>query len=191
MFDFFKRKKTFKDVSVLNESVIKEQIEKSVEQYKQMCGSKLEDIWKFEDETDLVIALDNYIAGKCSYGSKTELLSSPERIFFICQTLEREINNGGFSQFYFNSSGNFAAETPDALSEIGANRTSEIVRQANSLFVKGLNKDRLQCEKMFNEFLTEETEEKLNSLDNDFYKYEDNLLKLNYDYVMKNKENFS
>jgi len=44
---------------------------------------------------------------------------------------------------------------------------------------------------MLNEFLTEETEKKLNSLDNDFYKYEDNLLKLNYDYVMKNKENFS
>jgi len=191
MFDFLKRKKTEKAELELKKTVEKEQIDKSVEQYKQMCGLKIEDIWKLEDETDLVIALDNYIADKCSYGSKIELLSSPERIFFICQTLEREINNGGFSQFYFNSSGNFAAETPNALLKIGAEKTSEIVRHANSLFTEGLNQDRFQRQNMLEQYLTEEIEEELDSLDSAFYKYEDNLAKLNYDYVMKNKGNFS
>ena len=78
MFDFFKRKKTVQAVSVLNETINKEQIEKSAGQNKKACTSKLEDIWKLENETDLVIALDNYFADKCNSGRKAEILSSPE-----------------------------------------------------------------------------------------------------------------
>jgi hypothetical protein len=191
MFDFQKKKKTAVEVPVSRDTVSYEQIEESVKQFNKMCNSKLEDIWKIEDETNLVVALYCYIAGKCDYGSKTEILSAPERIFYICQTLESEINNGGFSQFYFNSSGDLAAETPDAFLEIGANRTSNIVRQANSLFENCLNRDRVQREEMLNKYITDEIEEKLNSLDNDFYKYEDDLAKLNLDYVIRNKKEFS
>ena len=48
-------------------------------------------------------------------------LSKSEQAIYIIWNLEAEINNGGFNQYYFNSSGQFADLTPDALKLIKAN----------------------------------------------------------------------
>jgi hypothetical protein len=61
-------------------------------------------------------------------------LSLPEKVFLCVWDLEGEIYNGGFGQYYYNSSGNHACDAVDALRAIGANQTAEIVRKANALF---------------------------------------------------------
>jgi len=52
--------------------------------------------------------------------------------------LEAEVNNGGFDQFFFNSAGDDAAQTIEALEAIGAHATAAIVRRACSKFPGGM-----------------------------------------------------
>ncbi|MBO5064804.1 MAG: DUF4375 domain-containing protein [Clostridia bacterium] len=51
-----------------------------------------------------------HICDKCEYGDTIENLNECERVFFVTQILETEVNNGGFLQFFDNSGGNFANE---------------------------------------------------------------------------------
>ena len=95
-----------------------------------------------EDLNKFLIALDNRISKKCNYGDEIEKLNEYEKTFFLTQTLEAEINNGGFSQFFFNSGGNFTYETVDAFEAIGAVKTAEICRKAIASFGKKIPKDR-------------------------------------------------
>lgn len=61
-------------------------------------------------------------------------LSHPEQVFLCVWNLEAEVNNGGFSQFFDNSAGNYAAETPDALRLIGAAEMADLVTRAMAVF---------------------------------------------------------
>jgi len=56
----------------------------------------------------------------------------------LIRDLEAEINNGGFDQFFFNSSGDKTAETIAALEVIGASHTAGIVRNAAARFPGGM-----------------------------------------------------
>lgn len=69
-------------------------------------------------------------------------LSRPERVFILVWELEAEVNNGGFSQFYFNSAADRARDTAAALRTIGAERTASIVDRANASFPGGPPADR-------------------------------------------------
>src|SRR5699024_12186272 len=40
--------------------------------------------------------LNDYIGEKCQYGDKISVLNEYERVFFVTQQLEMEVNNGGF-----------------------------------------------------------------------------------------------
>lgn len=51
--------------------------------------------------------MDDWLGEKCEYGEKIEKLSEAEKVFYLNQILEREVNNGGLSQFFYNASGNF------------------------------------------------------------------------------------
>jgi hypothetical protein len=68
----------------------------------------LEEIWLLEDPLDLIGELSVYIDVKCEYGEYLSVLSPQEKVFYITQILEMEVNNGGFDQFFFNSSGDLA-----------------------------------------------------------------------------------
>ena len=108
----------------------------------------------------------------------------------IIENLEREINNGGFHQFYWNSSGNHANETIDALTKIGANKTAEIVKKANSEFKNGtVPKDRIERQNEL-ELIEEKAEENWNKCDLEFYEYQDDLTELLIAFVIKNKTDF-
>jgi hypothetical protein len=61
-------------------------------------------------------------------------LTEPERVFVAVWTLEADVNNGGFDQYYANSSGDYAWYAPKALRSIGADNTAGIVERANAAF---------------------------------------------------------
>lgn len=48
--------------------------------------------------------------------------------------LEAEVNNGGFDQYYFNSAGDLAIQTVEALKAIGALNTASLLAAANAEF---------------------------------------------------------
>jgi len=149
----------------------------------------LTEIWMLEDPSDFVIALSQYIGEKCQYGEKMSVLSEPERVFYVGQLLEMEVNNGGFAQFFFNFSGDFANEIVSAFTKIGAVKTAEICKKAVSIYDGEVPADRDEREDVFVD--DEELEAILEECDDAFFAYEEDLNALNYEYVMRNKMAFS
>ena len=153
----------------------------------------LSKIWKIKEKEDLVRELDMYIAEKCDYGDDMEVLSRQERVFFITQKLEMEVNNGGFNQFFFNTCGIFNEELVAAFEEIEAEITADICRKALEALGDDLPEvDSNEWESVLDELLdSDEVNEILEECDEAFYEYEEDLDEFNYDYVMDNKEYFT
>lgn len=112
-----------------------------------------------------------------------DALAPAERVFFCVWTLEAEVNNGGFSQFYCNNSGDIAVDVPGALRAIGADHTASIVDRANGLFgADGPPADRDARQERLDD-LEESVEEGFEALDQAFLEYRDNLSQLLADYM--------
>jgi hypothetical protein len=90
-----------------------------------------------------VIELDNFICELCEWGDNMDALTDGQKNFYYNQNLEREVNNGGFNQYFINSSGDFAHETINSLRTIGANHTADILQSAIDQFLdKQVPRDR-------------------------------------------------
>jgi hypothetical protein len=99
----------------------------------------------------------------------------------------REINNGGFNQYFSNSTGDTVHETIFSLRAIGADKTAEILQKAIDQFPdKKVPKDRDERTEIV-EQIEEVANEVWEELDQQFYKYEDDLNALNIEYVKKHK----
>jgi len=61
-----------------------------------------------------------------------------EEIAGLVSLLEAEVNNGGFDQFFFNSSGDKTAEIMKALQLIGALTTADNVKRAGAKIPGGM-----------------------------------------------------
>lgn len=150
----------------------------------------LDKVLKMERRDMIVMEIDTYLNKKCEYREKIDRLNESQKILLIVENLEREINNGGFHQFYWNSSGDYANETINALIRIGANKTAEIVKKANSEFKNGsVPKDRAERQNEL-ELIEEKAEENWNKCDSEFYEYQDDLTELLIAFVIKNKLDF-
>jgi hypothetical protein len=99
-----------------------------------------------------------------------ENLAEEERIILGVEALEREVNDGGYDQFFINSSGQYAPMIVGWLFRIGCPKTAEITRDA----IEALNIEDLssQTRQTFAIALTTEDEEraqKLRECDNRYY----------------------
>ena len=139
------------------------------------------------DQNALVIDTFSAIDEKCEYGDAMKKLNEHERIFYITQTLEQEVNNGGFSQYFYNSSGNFANEAVHAFTQIGALKTAEICKKAVAVFNGQVPVDRDERENLLESL---DCEDFFDECDNAFYDYEDDLEALNYAYIMNHRKFF-
>lgn len=151
----------------------------------------MEHIWSLTDTNDFVVAMTEHLYNKTQYGDDMSVLSEAERIFYITQILEMEVNNGGFSQFFYNSSGEFSNELVKAFTAIGANATAAICQKAVAAFGRDIPVDRDEREEMLDELESEELDHILGECDDAFFEYEDNLNELNYNFAIKNKESFT
>ena len=106
-------------------------------------------------------------------------LSNGEKAIYIIWGLESEVNNGGFDQYYFNSSGQFAEFAPDALKLVGANKFSLLVNKANI------------CEKQ-KKTSEDEVNEELEKFTNEFFELykSENLHDKQVEYIKNNIEEF-
>lgn len=162
-------------------------------QSKKSIGKVKPDIQKLLASGNLnssIIEIDNYISEFCSYGDEIEKLNEVQKQFYYNQNLEREVNNGGFSLYFSNSSGDFAHQTIQSLLAIGANKTADILQKAidqfpNHIVPEDRNK-RLETIAQIAKTAGPQWEK----LDNDFYVYEDDLNALNMEYIKKYKAQF-
>ena len=138
-----------------------------------------------QDYNEAYIEIYDILCEKCAYGDSIDKLSKCERIIYLVGDLESEVNNGGFSQFFFNNSGRYANETIDALKSIDAKNTAPLLKEAISIA-----ENSIASWKADGDELTEEQNKKLNLLDNKFFEYKDNLLMLQINYIKEHINDF-
>lgn len=112
-----------------------------------------------------------------------EDLEEKERVLLCVAELEIEVNNGGFSQYYFNCAGAHANLLPQALHTIGAPETAQIVTKANAVLGKEIPKD-IAARQNLIDGLSDEKEQMLDDLDAEFFTYPNDIDALLHDYFI-------
>lgn len=169
----------------------RKQIKESVNDFDALWDTDFDDIWNIENKNSFLIALNGWLCKKSNYGEYMGKLSDAEKAFYLVFQLEGEVNNGGFSQYFYNSSGNSANETANALCEISADKTAKIYKKALAALGSVVPKNRDERETMLEGIITDEVSEVLSKCDTEFYEYPDNLEDLNYQFILKNKAQFT
>ena len=91
-------------------------------------GQSTEDLLALEQDyrvDSLVLAFEQAIQGK-----SPDSISTEESYVLAVEGLEREVNNGGYVQFFSNSSGEFTPFIEAALRAIDCPKTADITRDA-------------------------------------------------------------
>lgn len=106
------------------------------------------------------------------------------------EELEREVNNGGFSQFFFNTSGDFTEETVQALKDIGSTKFLGLVESAVTQFPKSfVPRDQMERAEIL-EDIEDEAGPIWDDLNIEFYKYEEDIYALMRNYILGNIKKF-
>ncbi len=142
------------------------------------------------DPDEVVFGIYDRILEKSAYGDRPNKLTPEERVILVVRLVEDEVNNGGFSQFVFNTAGNFAGETVAAMTAIGAHSTASICQKAWDAFGTDIPVNRAARQALLESKEAEGIDEILNECDDAFYEYEDDLVQLCYAYIMAHKKAF-
>ncbi len=97
-------------------------------------------------------------------------LTPGQRAIYVTWIVEGEVNNGGFNQFYFNSSGQLADMAEGAFKIIGAKKFADLMRQANLIYSEIKTDLEKYNDGTIESFSKSYTENPLNDLDDKFYK---------------------
>ena len=145
--------------------------DRTIEQVIQLEGSHRID--------SIVVAIESALLQK-------EELTPVERIILIIEAMEREVGNGGFTQFFFNSSNEYANELVAALRRIGIPDIADIAERA----MRAIG---AQADWTYEEFEAasedpdESTRAELDACDQAYYETEVAIADTLYDYIKKNK----
>jgi hypothetical protein len=144
----------------------------------------IDQILQIENENEKVIAIGMFCAQR--YKSWTET----EKLINAIEDLENEVMNGGFSQYYLNSAGIDWQYALIGLEKIEAIQSKNLLEKSFSIFP--LSKPYTIREENINVIRNLSTDQNdfLNSLDNEFMAYEDNIGKLVIQYAEKNRNDF-
>ncbi len=103
----------------------------------------------------------------------------------LINLLDAEVNNGGFDQFFFNSSGDKTAEIIDALELVGASRTAAMVKRAAAKFPEGMPpKEWAKRQDVLLEQVSPESNA-FQETDKEFYSNSENLSELLNQYIAR------
>ena len=145
-------------------------------------------LWAETDENRFVAELSARVAEKCAYGDDLAALSPAERVFYLTQTCEEEVNNGGFDQLLFNA-GFDLRELPEAFRTIGAPKTADICAQALAALGGEVPEDREARREVLAS--REGPPAELRACDEAFLRYEEDLAARNAAYVRAHREDFT
>jgi len=123
---------------------------------------------------------------------KEEFVSQPfpQKVFSAIWAVESEVNNGGFSQYFVNSSAETAAFVVEALRTIDAPDTAAICERAiGTAFPMGLPASKDEIRSSASDF-PDEVVDKLEELDQQFFSYPHDLTELLFTYVSEHPEEF-
>lgn len=149
----------------------------------------ISDVLARRDGTEFAIALSDLVFPRCDRDGFAALTGA-ERVAYCVDALEREVNNGGFDQFFRNSSGDTAAETLAALERIGAIQAAGLLREALAAFPGGVAPpDRNEREKLV-DAMDDAVGDSWSELDGRFQDYPDDLTTMMRAFVEANRGEF-
>lgn len=130
-------------------------------------------------------------SGKTSFGKEDlSRQSVPQKVFSAIWAVESEVNNGGFSQYFLNSTGNSTPFVVAALETIGAPKTADICKHAiETAFPNGLPQSEDAIRSAAASF-PDEVLTALEPLDQEFFSYPHNLTDLLFAYVSRHPQEF-
>jgi hypothetical protein len=109
--------------------------------------------------------------------------SDEQKVFSAIWSLESEVNNGGFQQYFFNTDGDIINYAPVALRRIGAIKCASIVEEALSKVSKTPLPTNEDGRQKLVESLDAASIKQLDDLDTQFFSYPDDLTELLFEFV--------
>ena len=141
-------------------------------------GKTIDEVIALEDDyriDSIVLAIENALLERTEW-------SPTERIVLAIEAMEREVGNGGFNQFFYNSSNEFAAELPAALRAVGIPEIAVLAERAWQAI--GAQPDWTHDD--FEEAAADPAEaimDELNDCDSAYYETEDNIAGRLFEYI--------
>jgi hypothetical protein len=175
-----------------------DEVLRSVEQFKNRRIYKVlttDILAGLKDEEIEQVVFDNISAniGDDTHREREKVgaLTRGQRAIYVTWMVEAEVNNGGFNQFYFNSSGQLADLAEEAFKTIGADQFADLVKKANSIY-KEIKEDLEKYnDGTIESFSNSYKGNPLNDLDSAFYKLDDSQLnQLRLKYIKENVNEF-
>lgn len=148
-------------------------------------GQTIEELIALKDTyriDSLVLAVEEAIDKK-----PPSQLSEPERVVLAVEAMEREVNNGGFSQMFFNSSRDHVQFLVRALELIGCPEAATISKDAISLLNLPSDFDAGQVEEASMK-LSAEAEAKLDECDSRYYNNTEPIASNLFSYIERERE---
>ncbi len=178
---------------------MEEQLTKSIEAFKNRPIYKQlteEIIDTTSDDNLLQVVFDNLMEKyPADYEKEYETVMSwnkSRQAIYMIWVLEAEVNNGGYNQFYANSSGQFYEHLPEAFRLVGANKLSGLTERANNIYEKEYKKITEHQDGSLKGFSKSYENNPLDEFDKEFYELDEieNLRQLRIDYIRKHKLDF-
>jgi len=116
--------------------------------------------------------------------------SASERFVYAIQGMDREVNNGGFGQFFDNSSGELAFDLIPALEAVRSTVALAIARRALALFGKPSSLSDRARSRHLRRITKDYSIDPWEHLDNEYYDCTEDLVQLALDFIERNIDQF-
>lgn len=119
-----------------------------------------------------------------------EKMTKSQKHFSAVKMLEADVNNGGFSQYFFNSYSDHCTDALDGLEAVGASHTAKLLLRAMRCFGDhGPDPDRIKRQQRLSRMI-DEHEKTLDELNTEFFEARDDLHVLLMQYIVKHASDF-
>jgi len=145
---------------------------------------KIDDL---EEQIEVVIDVYDEIA-RFVESEDYETLNESQKFVYIVNEFFMELNNGGFSQYFFNEAGDHAIDNLEALEELGFFKEVVLLEKALTVFENGYIHDRFARQDYLMGESETEIETKLGELDKEFYEGGTEVDSMIYEYIYSNKD---
>jgi hypothetical protein len=150
----------------------------------------LDELLNSSDVKNSIGEISFFVCKVCNYGNNFEEVTEPQKHLYLNRWFENQINNGGFWQYFFNSSSNVAHQTVDSLRIIGANTTADMLQKAIDQFPDKTIPNTYEERMEIFEQIGDSEYEVWKELTKKFYEYPDDLQTLNLEYIKQNRDMF-
>lgn len=155
-------------------------------------GESTEELVRMESDyriDSLVLAFEEAL-GRKAYRLGDAALSWPEGVVLAVEALEREVNNGGYAQFFINSSKEYASVIVDSLHAIDCHATAAITADA----IDALRLGGAITEPAIDEAMSsggQSMSGQLANCDDRYYELGDDIAGKLFDFIIRNKNEIS